>query len=135
MEEKRVFNIKGSYVDIHDNQTVNLHLSGAKVDVEQSNKTVTAQRAGRRVNDFSSCITASPKEATLAKLHTLIDGKPCREAAMMIQAGIKAGLITRPIAASVINEFGIQCSVSAFNTQMRIKSTDEELEPIIKGMK
>jgi hypothetical protein len=61
-------------------------------------------------------------------------GKKGRNAALIIQAAIKKGLITKPTYTEIVNEFGNIGNKSGYNKYMRYKFTDEELAPIMNRL-
>ena len=86
------------------------------------------RKRGRQTKPFRSVIISEDPDETLAKMHSLIDGKIGKDVALVIQAAIITGKITKPTASQVQAEFGDIGNVSGYNKCMREKCfTDEEM--------
>ena len=72
----------------------------------------------------------------LPKLHQLMNGRKGKEAALIITACIKAGIMTKPTFRQVSDEFGYIGNRSGYNKNMGERPfTDMEIEAIIKKLK
>lgn len=93
----------------------------------------TPARKGKPRIGFQDCVVdPAKKQVVTSAIHQLIDGKKASKAYIILAAAVKAGLITKPSYAAVVEEFGNLGAESDFNKKMGTGGfTREELEPII----
>jgi hypothetical protein len=85
-----------------------------------------------KASGFSKRLVNNNDTETIPKLHKLLAGKKGKDAALIICAAIKKGVITRPTFSEVRNEFGNIGNKSGYNKYMQ-SFNDEELEPIMNA--
>jgi hypothetical protein len=118
-----VINVKGSYVDIHDNEHVHLCVDGAKVHIEERNE-------GGIENYFAEQKNAKP---LLALLHELIDGRKGKEVALVVQCAQKALLLNgQPTYSLMVKEFGDIGTRSGYYRYLAYQFFDSEMEAVLK---
>jgi hypothetical protein len=88
---------------------------------------------------FIDCMICGQKEKNplLLKFHKMIDGRKGRAVAMIIYAGIQAGVIVRPTYKQVMNEFDDIGNRSGYNKYVgggKILFSEDEIEPIIENL-
>ena len=79
-------------------------------------------------------VTHQPQDPDriLATLHSLIDGKIGKDVAMVIQAAIMTGKITKPQYSQVASEFGDIGHRSGYDKYMAIRFADIEIKGIMR---
>lgn len=84
---------------------------------------------GRPKETFKDKMIDDADGSKLKKIHTKIDGKKGKDAALIILAGIKKGWLTRPTYTQVKNEFGYIGNKTGFCRYLNeVMFTKEELE-------
>ena len=86
----------GPMFDIHDNEHVHIYGSA----------TPSPARKGKTQTTFAQFIIDTPtRDATLARLHELIDGKTPKLCALTILAACQNGILTQPSYQALASEF------------------------------
>lgn len=95
----------------------------------QQEKPKPTRGRGRPKETFKDKMIDDADGSKLQKIHTKIDGKKGKDAALIILACIKKGWLTKPTYTQVKNEFGdIGCKTGYNNYLNENKFTKEELE-------
>lgn len=95
----------------------------------QQEKPKPTRGRGRPKETFKDKMIDDVDGSKLQKIHTKIDGKKGKDAALIILACIKKGWLTKPTYTQVKNEFGdIGCKTGYNNYLNENKFTKEELE-------
>lgn len=106
----------------------------------QADKTELHDKApkgkGRPKGTLKDKMICEDADKVLSKLHQLMNDRKGKEAALIITACIKAGIMTKPTFKQVSDEFGDIGNQSGYNKNMREKPfTDMEIEAIINKLK
>lgn len=106
----------------------------------QTDKTELHDKApkgkGRPKGTLKDKMICEDADKVLSKLHQLMNNRKGKEAALIITACIKAGIMTRPTFKQVSDEFGDIGNQSGYNKSMRERPfTDMEIEAIIMKLK
>jgi hypothetical protein len=104
-----------------------------KKEIEPKQKKESSQTS-QKTNFRNRVISENDAGRVIKNLHNMLEGKKGKDVALIIQAAIKRGLITRPSSREVENEFGDIGDKSGYNHYMRYKFTNEELTPIISQL-
>ncbi len=78
----------------------------------------SSRKRGRQKRPFSSCLLGDNKDEKLRKIHSLIDGKIGKDAALIISCCIMKGWITKPTFPQVQEEFGNIGSKQGYNSYL-----------------
>jgi hypothetical protein len=92
--------------------------------IEDKKTSQTGKRRGRPIKPFADCLLGdeTEKKATLARLHTLIDGKCDKAVCLILLAAIKSGRITKPTHTTITEEFGNIGTYQNFDKYMNRKN-------------
>ena len=106
----------------------------------QADKTELHDKApkgkGRPKGTLKDKMICEDADKVLSKLHQLMNNRKGKEAALIITACIKAGIMTRPTFKQVSDEFGDIGNQSGYNKSMRERPfTDMEIEAIMMKLK
>lgn len=113
-------NVKGSYIDIHDNEHVHLTVDGAKVTLEESKSTgikdcfVNEKKSHER-NFEKWVLCKERKSEILDYLRAHITGHKGKKVALVMTCAVKAGLIEKAPYMDVKAEFGDIGSQQGYN--------------------
>lgn len=110
--------------------------NGLQGDIETTNENNLpseqgkATKRGRQSKTFKDCLQQNDK---LNTLHTIMDGKKGKEAALVMKVAVQIGWITKPTFKAVEDEFGDIGNRSNYNKYINENNrfTDDEIE----GMK
>ena len=105
-------------------------------NASQNTPSEPTKRKGRPKGLFKDKMICENVDEVLKKLHSLMNDRQGREAALIITACIKAGIITKPTFTQVTNEFGNIGNVSGYNRYMREKPfSEDEIKAIVDKIK
>lgn len=91
---------------------------------------------GRPKGTLKDKMICEDVDKMLSKLHQLMNGRKGKEAALIIKASIKAGIMTKPTFKQVSDEFGDIGNPSGYNKYMgREIFSDMEIEAIMEKLK
>lgn len=116
-------------------------LKGLDINSAQGGKTNKSEfqerrERGRPKDTFKDKMICSNTDKVLVRLHNLMYKKKGRDAALIITACLKEGIMTKPTFKQVSDEFGDIGNVSGYNRYMRDRPfAEEEIDAIIDKLK
>lgn len=121
---RKVYFNRGSFNDECVNQLLGFYFTERyiqeRIEALKPKKEVEKTSALPINEGFSRHVLIADKQAVMARLHDLIDGKIGRSVALAISAAQTAGVLSKKVTSTdVVNEFGDIGSVTGYNSRLK----------------